>query len=110
MATWRGEGHRRWGPIDGSIVPCAAGGSIPFLHSDCIAAMRRIQSAYPRAYQKYSFVDAFNPLTGWYDADALGIDLGIVMLMAENHRTGSVWTTFMKNPEAVAAMAAVGFH
>jgi hypothetical protein len=52
--------------------------------------MRRIQSAYPRAYQKYSFVDAFNPLTGWYDADALGIDLGIVMLMAENHRTGFV--------------------
>jgi hypothetical protein len=34
----------------------------------------------------------------------LGIDLGITMLMAENHRTGFVWQTFMKNPEATSAM------
>jgi hypothetical protein len=98
------------GPIDGSIVPCAAGGSIPFVSADCIAALRNIQSAYPNTWQRYSFVDAFNPLTGWYDTDVLGIDLGIMMLMAENQRTGFVWNTFMRNPEAVAAMAAVGFH
>jgi hypothetical protein len=98
------------GPIDGSIVPCAAGGSIPFLSSDCIAALRNIQSAFPKAWQRYSFVDAFNPLTGWYDTDVIGIDLGIMMLMAENQRTGFVWSTFMKNPEALAAMTAVGFR
>jgi hypothetical protein len=98
------------GPIDGSVVPCAAGGSIPFLSSDCIAVLRNIQSAFPKAWQRYSFVDAFNPLSGWYDTDVLGIDLGIMMLMAENQRTGFVWNTFMKNPEAVAAMTAVGFH
>jgi hypothetical protein len=31
------------------------------------------------------------------------------MLMAENHRSGLVWQTFMKNPEARAAMKRVGF-
>ncbi len=98
------------GPIDGSVIPCAAGGSIPFLSSDCLAVLRNIQSAFPKAWQRYSFVDAFNPLTGWYDTDVLGIDLGITMLMAENQRTGFVWSTFMKNPEVVAAMTAVGFH
>jgi hypothetical protein len=98
------------GPIDGSIVPCATGGSIPFLSSDCIAVLRNIKSGHPKAWQRYSFVDAFNPLSGWYDTDVLGIDLGIMMLMAENQRTGFVWDTFMKNPEAVAAMTAVGFH
>jgi hypothetical protein len=98
------------GPIDGSIVPCAAGGSIPFLSSDCIAVLRNIQSEFPKAWQRYGFVDAFNPLSGWYDTDVIGIDLGIMMLMAENQRTGFVWDTFMKNPEAVAAMTAVGFH
>jgi hypothetical protein len=72
--------------------------------------LRQIQSAFPKAWQRYSFVDAFNPLTGWYDADVIGIDLGITMLMAENRRTGLVWSTFMKNPEALAAMTAVGFH
>jgi len=32
------------------------------------------------------------------------------MLMAENHRTGFVWQTFMKNPEAKAAMQKAGFQ
>ena len=61
-------------------------------------------------WKKYGFIDAFNPLSGWYDADVLGIDLGITMLMAENHRSGFVWNTFMKNPEAQSAMQKAGFH
>lgn len=110
------NGYTAWGGppamgnIDGSIVPCAAGGSLPFVATDCIAVLRNIHSQFPLAWQRYGFVDAFNPLTGWYDADALGIDVGITMLMAENQRTGFVWNTFMKNPEAQSAISAVGFH
>jgi hypothetical protein len=103
-------GPPEMGPIDGSLVPSATGGSIPFLSSDCIAALRDLQTRFPSAWQRYSFVDAFNPLTGWYDTDAVGIALGITMLMAENQRTGFVWETFMKNPEAMNAMTAAGFH
>ncbi|MHB1674761.1 MAG: glucoamylase family protein [Acidobacteriaceae bacterium] len=98
------------GPIDGSIVPCAAGGSMVFDFADCLQVLRTIRSQYPAAWQKYGFVDAFNPLTGWYDEDVIGIDLGISMLMAENQRTGFVWSTFMTNPEAVSAMSIAGFH
>ncbi|MGH9642049.1 MAG: glucoamylase family protein [Terriglobales bacterium] len=98
------------GPIDGSVVPCAAAGSIPFVPSDCIAVLRNILRTYPAAWQPYSFVDAFNPLENWYDSDALGIDLGIAMLMADNYRSTFVWNTFMKNPEAQAAMVAAGFR
>ena len=96
------------GPIDGSIVPCAAGGSLPFASSDCLAVLRNIHSQYPLAWQRYGFVDAFNPLSGWYDPDVIGIDAGITMLMAENQRTDFVWNTFMSNPEAQNAFAAVG--
>jgi len=96
------------GPIDGSIVPCAAGGSLPFLSTDCIAALRNIRTRYPRAWQRYGYLDAFNPLTGWYDSDVLGIDAGITMLMAENQRSAFVWKTFMANPEAQSAFSAVG--
>lgn len=99
------------GPVDGSIVPCATGGSLAFLFEDCIRVLRNIRGAYrEKAWTKYGFVDAFNPLTGWYDQDVLGIDLGITLLMAENHRTGFVWDTFMKNPEAQTAMQKAGFH
>jgi len=111
------NGYTAWGgpppqgPIDGSIVPCAAGGSLPFQFDDCIRVLRNIRGRYRnKAWAKYSFVDAFNPLTGWYDPDVLGLDLGITMLMAENHRSGFVWNTFMKNPEAQAAMQKAGFR
>jgi hypothetical protein len=111
------SGYTAWGgppaqgPIDGSVVPCATGGSLPFVYADCIRVLRTIRGTYgTKAWGLYGFVDAFNPLTGWYDADVLGIDLGITMLMAENQRSGLVWNTFMKNAEPVAAMQKVGFQ
>jgi len=97
------------GPIDGTIVPCAAGGSLPFLPDATMRVLRTIREHYPNAWCRYGFVDAFNPLTGWYDSDVLGIDTGITMLMAENARTGFVWDTFMKNPEAQNGMQNAGF-
>lgn len=102
-------GPPMFGPIDGTVVPCAACGSLPFLYSDCMQVLRYIRGHYPAAWQLYGFVDAFNPLTGWYDNDVVGIDLGIMTLMAENQRTGFVWQTFMQNPEAVNAMTLAGF-
>jgi hypothetical protein len=74
------------GPIDGTVVPCAAGGSLPFLPQACMRVLRTIHDHYPGAWCRYGFVDAFNPLTGWYDTDVIGIDTGITMLMAENAR------------------------
>jgi hypothetical protein len=97
------------GPIDGTIAPAAAGGSLPFLPDAAMRVLRTIHDHYPKAWCRYGFVDAFNPLTEWYDTDVVGIDTGITMLMAENARTGFVWDTFMKNPEAKRGMEAAGF-
>jgi len=97
------------GPIDGTIVPSAAGGSLPFLPEATMRVLRTIHDHYPQAWCRYGFVDAFNPLTNWYDRDVIGIDTGITMLMAENARTGFVWETFMKNHEAQRGMAIAGF-
>jgi len=111
------RGYQAWGgpppmgKIDGSIVPCAAGGSLPFLPEETVAVLRTIRQNYEkRAWQRYGFVDAFNPLTNWYDPDVLGIDAGITLLMAENARTGFIWEHFMKNEEVKTGMARAGFH
>ena len=98
------------GPVDGSIVPCATAGSLPFDFTDTIHVLRWIRGHYPAAWQRYGYVDAFNPLSGWYDTDVLGIDLGISMLMAENQRTQLIWNTFMQNPEAQTAMQLAAFQ
>jgi hypothetical protein len=98
------------GPIDGTVVPAATGGSLPFQPASTLRVLRTIHDHYPNAWCRYGFVDAFNPLTDWYDTDVVGIDTGITLLMAENLRTGFVWETFMKNPEAQKGMAAAGFE
>jgi hypothetical protein len=102
-------GPPRFGPIDGTLVPCAAGGSLPFLPREGVACLRRMRADYPQAWQRYGFVDAYNPDTGWFAPDVIGIDLGITLLMAENARTGFVSRTFMRNPEASRAMRLTGF-
>lgn len=98
------------GPIDGTVVPCAAAGSLPFLPDEALRVLRRIRGNYAqRGWNRYGFVDAFNPQTNWYDPDVIGIDLGISLLMAENLRTGFVWETFMKNEEMRRGMERAGF-
>ena len=98
------------GPVDGSVVPCATAGALAFDFPDAVHVLRWIRGHYAAAWQRYGFVDAFNPLTNWYDTDVIGIDVGISMLMAENERTQFVWNMFMKNAEVQAAMQLVGFQ
>ncbi len=102
-------GPPEMGPIDGSIVPSAAAGSLPFLPKETLRVLRTIRTQYGDAWSRYGFVNAFNPLKNWYNNDVVGIDTGITMLMAENRRTGFVWETFMRNPEAQRGLNKAGF-
>ena len=107
-AVWGGPPST--GPIDGSVVPCAAAGSLPFQPAAAMRVLRTIKDRYGNgAWSRYGFVDAFNPLTNWYDPDVIGIDTGITLIMAENARSGMVWETFMQNPEARKGMERAGF-
>jgi hypothetical protein len=97
------------GPIDGTVVPSASAGSLQFLPQAVMRVLKNIKDHYGQAWSPYGFVNAFNPLTNWYDPDVVGIDTGITMLMAENARSTFVWDTFMKNPEAKRGMDRAGF-
>jgi hypothetical protein len=109
------RGYLAWGgpprdpAIDGTVVPSAAGGSLMFAPEIALAALRSMREKYgERVYGKYGFVDAFNPNTGWVDTDVIGINAGIILLSAENARSGNVWKWFMRNVEIPRAMQAVG--
>ncbi|HEY5885576.1 MAG TPA: glucoamylase family protein [Pyrinomonadaceae bacterium] len=109
------KGYLAWGgpprdpAIDGTVVPSAAGGSLMFTPELSIAALRAMADKFgPRVYGKYGFIDAFNPNTGWFDRDVIGINAGIILLSAENLRTGNVWLWFMKNREIPRAMERIG--
>jgi hypothetical protein len=109
------KGYLAWGgpprdpAIDGTVVPAAAGGSLMFTPALSLLALRTMHEKYgARIYGRYGFVDAFNPNTGWVDTDVIGINVGILLLSAENMRTGDVWRWFMRNREIPRAMEAIG--
>jgi hypothetical protein len=111
------RGYVAWGgpprhpAIDGTVVPCAAGGSLMFTPDISVPALRAMHQKFgERIYGKYGFLDAFNPNTGWVGSDVIGIDVGITLLSAENLRTGNVWRWFMRNTEIVRALQLAGLQ
>ena len=109
------SGYRAWaGPprtagIDGTVVPCAAAGSLMFAPEISVKALRAMRDRFgPRIYGRYGFADAFHPTTGWVNPDVIGIDLGITIVASENLRSGGVWEWFMRNPEITTGLQRAG--
>jgi hypothetical protein len=109
------RGYVAWGgpprheAIDGTVVPCAAAGSLMLAPDITLPAVREMRRRFgDRIYGRYGFADAFHPVDGWVNPDVIGIDLGITLLSAENLRSGRVWDLFMRNAEIPAAMDRVG--
>ncbi len=102
-------GPPRHGPIDGTVVPCAAAGSLMFAPEIALPALRAMKDRFgDRIYGRYGFADAFHPTNGWVNPDVIGIDLGITLLSAENLRRETVWRRFMRNPEIPRALRLAG--
>jgi len=77
----------------------------------CLSALHAMKTGFGgRIYQRYGFVDAFNPNTGWKADDVIGIDVRITLLSAENLRTGNIWKWFMANAESPRAFALAGIQ
>ena len=105
------KGYKAWGgppkhsQPDGSVIPCAPGGSLMLTPDICIPAMHAMKDKFgSKIWGKYGFADAFNPTTGWVSTDTLGLDVGMTLLSIENLRTGNLWKWFMANPEPRKAM------
>lgn len=96
--------------LDGTVPPCGAIGSIPFVPEDSVRAMKHYKT-YDKLWSKYGFVDAYNlgstegnydPSVdgkigedGWFCNQVIGIDKGISALMIENYMSGMIWNIFM---------------
>ncbi|MFC5581532.1 glucoamylase family protein [Rhodanobacter terrae] len=110
---------------DGTIAPTAAGGSIAFAPEIVIPALQEMKRRYGAdIYNRYGFVDAFNPSfhvqtpmrtgklrpMGWVDSVQLGIDQGPIVLMVEDWRSGFVWNVMKKNPYIRKGLERAGFE
>lgn len=100
---------------DGTIPPYGAGSSIIFFSNDreqneSVKALRNYYDNYPKLWGLYGFKDAYNlgvasdSLDDWYADEYFGIDVGPMLLMIENYRTGLVWNHFMSNEQIKKAI------
>ena len=111
---------------DGTLVPTAAGGSIPFAPEVVIPTLIAMRERYgDDLFGRYGFLDAFNPTfdlpsvrlqhgrvvpgKGWFDTDYLGIDQGPIVTMIENYRSGLIWDLVKRNPHVVRGLCRAGF-
>jgi hypothetical protein len=105
---WGNSFSRR--DMDGTIVPCAAAGSLMFAPEICLPALRAMYDQFGEyIYGRYGFADAFQPVSLWVNPDVVGLDVGITLLSAENLRSGRVWDWFMRASGVQRAVSQV-FH
>lgn len=117
---------------DGTIVPTAAGGSVPFAPEITIPALRAMRERYgDLLFTDFGYLDAFNPTlndpallpdgtrlrrgriepgVGWFNDDYLGIDQGPILLMIENYRTGLIWELMKESEPIVRGLCRAGFR
>jgi len=110
---------------DGTLVPTAAGGSLPFAPEITLPVLVAMREEHgDPLFGRYGFLDAFNetwpaeqapevgqaiPGHGWYDTDYLGIDQGPILIMAENYRSDLVWRYMRKHPVIIRGLRRAGF-
>jgi hypothetical protein len=123
------RGYSARGPYerdDGTIAPTAALGSIAFAPEIVKPAAAAMIARYGSSiYQRYGFLDSFNPTlagvdapiskgrivpgVGWVDDDYLGIDQGPIVCMIENERSGMIWDVMRQSPHIRRGLTRAGF-
>ncbi|MBW7925208.1 MAG: hypothetical protein H3C59_10755 [Burkholderiaceae bacterium] len=107
-----------FGPDDGTVAPWAIVASLPFAPEIVLPAIRNFQDVYPQVTGKYCFRCSFNLTfpgdieggTGWTSPHHFGINLGPVVLMCENCRSGLPWRLMRSCPYVVDGLRRAGFQ
>src|SRR5207253_6942909 len=99
------------GKSRGTVAPTAAIGGIFIVPDLATASLRALWERHrDRLWGRYGFADAFNLDANWYDPDVIGIDLGMMLLAIENHRTGLIWRLMASHPAVKKGLAAAGMR
>jgi hypothetical protein len=98
-----------YGPDDGTLAPWTAVAALPFAPDTALAALRHFRTAHPGLLGEYGIRGTFNPTLSWTSGSWFGIELGPIVMMIENHRSGFVWRLLRGCPYVVAGLRGAGF-
>ncbi|WP_206682819.1 glucoamylase family protein [Chthonobacter albigriseus] len=106
------EGYNAHSPTNdhGVITPTAALASFPYVPDLSMKAARHFHDRLGSTlFGTYGFLDAFNQGRDWVATSHLAIDQGPIVVMIENHRSGLLWSLFMRAPEVLRGLRRLGF-
>jgi hypothetical protein len=94
----------------GTVSPTAMLAGIVFTPNRSQKALQDLWTLRDKIWGRYGYANAFNIEMNWYGTDVIGIDLGMMLLLAENHRSGLIWRLMQRSPFAQRGLTAAGFH
>jgi hypothetical protein len=105
------------GPDDGTLAPWAVVASLPFAPEIVLPTIEYFSELGLHQDHPYGFKASFNPTyrdgtehpAGWVSPWHLGVNLGPIITMVENYRSGLVWDLMRGSPYVVAGLRRAGF-
>jgi hypothetical protein len=106
------------GPDDGTLAPWAAAASLPFAPGIVFPTLENYLRLQLHLENSYGFKASFNATypsgrthpIGWVSPFHFGINVGPIVLMIENFRSGFVWQLCRRIPVLERGLRAAGFR
>jgi hypothetical protein len=107
-----------YGPDDGTIAPWGVVASLPFAPEIALPGIQHLRESHAEVTGKYCFKCSFNPTfydksrdkPGWTSEYFYGLNLGPMVLMIENYRSGFLWRLMQRCPYLVSGLRRAGFR
>lgn len=120
LIDWRDGVQRRffdyvargvpYGPDDGTLAPWSVAASLPFAPEIVLPTLEDFIQRYPELMGKYGLKGTVNPTLAWTSNAYYGIELGPMLLMIENHRSGFFWKWMRRSPPVISGLRRAGFE
>ena len=103
-----------YGPDDGTLAPWGAIASLPFAPEVVLPTIAHLLKNHANVWSGYGFLASFNPTfpdrrkSGWIAQKYFGLNIGPIVLMIENYRTGLIWK--LMRPQLRIGLERAGFR
>lgn len=104
-----------WGPDDGTINGSSCVSSLAFAPDIALPALRKMFQRIPDGHGQSVRASGFNATAGrhesggWLSTGEFGLDQGMIVLMAENFRSGLLWRLGRSIPYVRRGLKRAGF-
>ena len=105
-----------FGPDDGTISPWAVVASLPFAPEIVLPTLAHLRENFAATTCERAFQRSFNPSfpgagpAGWIAPELVGLELGPIVLMIENYRSGFLWKLMRRCPYIATGLRRAGFR